>query len=512
LDGLDAYVQELIALGVLNNGVRTNYVRELLEMIAENPTGFWDTIQRLGDKADTRVGEAIKSGRDLSKKTVETLAKLAEASETYVNLMVYNHFRSVLTEANYGTEQQIKKEAARRSKALAPSRTEAPQAVTAFSRSGFGALLSPFIRFKADMWRITVNNYKFALADMKSDNPVLRRNGKRQLASAVGVHGLLVAAIPYIFQMMAGISDDEDKAIRRGMPEYMRDALLIYVPGSNREQVTFVNVTYLVPHAFVSSPFLNTFKAINRGDTEEVVNVGVRYMTEEMFGENIVAGRMLDVMRNIDSNSRREITHGTDNFAERTYKKSMHIVGGAYNPMAFRRVGQLYDSLLTAGSPAQSQSWLYQPLGILAQTFAPVKLSDYNVADLEYRAFAELARTNRTLGALTSQLQTRGNLTSNEVNRIVNNRVEAQRRVWQEVKDTISAFENLGDKSRLNVEKQAINAGLSRRRVEQIRAGRVDTPILNDDAMKNMLKFGGPERRLAYLEAMRKHGAFLRLD
>jgi hypothetical protein len=148
----------------------------------------------------------------------------------------------------------------------------------------------------------------------------------------------------------------------------------------------------------------------------------------------------------------------------------------------------------------------------MAQMLAPVRLSDYNVADLEYRAFSQLARTNRTLGSITSPLQTRGNLSAGRVDNIIDRRVEAQRRLWQDVNDTVKAFENLGRKPRKLVEQQAINGGLSRRRIEQIRSGFVDTPILSDDVIRNMLKFGGPERVQNYYRAIGKHGKVIQLE
>jgi len=508
MDGdFNADIDELIALRILKDGAKIEYLRDLLSRWAENPLGLMDSVNDALSEANQRAGDIMAKGRKMSKQGLAALGKLAEVTETYPSVAIYYHMKSLLQEANFGTPQEIRQEAARRTKMVTPSKSEASQAVDAFTKSGWGALLAPFIRFKADMWRTTINTYILALADTRSENPVLRASGKRRMASAATVHILVTAALGEIFKMIMGIGDDEDRAIRSGLPVYNKDASLVYVPDKENGTVTISNLTFLNPFSFVFNPFVASIRNIRTGDYEESVAVWARYVGEEFFGENIAVGRALDVKRNLDDSTGRAVYQPTDSLFEKSRKSLAHIFDGAYNPALFKQIDRFADAV---GSDAPKDSFWFTPMGILVGTVAPFKPRAYTVADLEYRSFSNLRRTNGDLWMHTAPLLARSPVSDRKVASLYESRVEAQRKVWDDVRRNMAGFEALG-RSRREVASQAVEAGLSRKRVNLALRGLTERPVFSPESLLKVRKLDA-QRYNAYMDSVRKYPGLITLD
>jgi hypothetical protein len=503
----NADIDELIALRVLKDGAKIEYLRDLLSRWAENPLGMMDAVNDALTDANQRAGDIMATGRKMGKQGLAALGKLAELTETYPSVAVYYHEKAILQKANFGTPQEIRQEAARRTKMVTPSKSEASQAVDAFTKSGWGALLAPFIRFKADMWRTTINTYRLGWADMKSDNAVLRANGKRRMASAAAVHLVVSAALGEIFKLIMGIGDDEDRAIRSGLPVYNKDASLLYFPDKENGTVTISNLTFLNPFSFVFNPFVASIRNIRTGDYEESVAVWARYVGEEFFGENIAVGRALDVKRNLDDSTGRAVYQPTDSLFEKSRKSLAHIFDGAYNPALFKQIDRFADAV---GSDAPKDSFWFTPMGILAGTVAPFKPRAYTVADLEYRSFSNLRRTNGDLWMHTAPLLARSPVSDRKVASLYESRVEAQRKVWDDVRRNMAGFEALG-RSRREVASQAVEAGLSRKRVNLALRGLTERPVFSPESLLKIRKLDA-QRYNTYMDSVRKYPGLITLD
>jgi hypothetical protein len=357
------------------------------------------------------------------------------------------------------------------------------------------------------MWRVTINTYRLGWEDSKSQNEVLRAHGRRRLASAAAVHVLLTASLGGILKLIEGISDDEDEAIRSGLPSYVKDASLVYSLGQGKRNGDDCEPHLPHPFSFVANPFVASFRHIRMGNLEESVAVWGRYVSQEFFGENITAGRVLDVSRNADESTGRAIYQPTDSLATKSYKALAHIVDGAYNPALIKQINRFYDASV---SDTPKDSIWFTPAGIALGTIAPFKPRAYNLADVEYRAFSNLRMTNanlwmphRTHACPLSALRPEGP-------QPLRGSGDAQRKVWTDVKRNIEAFEGLG-RNRREVVSQAIEAGLSRKRVQMAINGFTERPVFNDDSRRK-IKAIDPGRHNAYMEAVKATPSRLALD
>ena len=423
------------------------------------------------------------------------------------NPLIFYKFKQMLTEAKFGTEEQINQEAARRLRMVVPSRTEAPQALTKFTGSGISAMVAPFARFKADMWRIVINAYKLAHQDMKSDNPVLKSNGRKMMASLIGVHVGFTAVAPLVLRAMMGIGDEEDRAIRAGMPVYARSSNFIYILDRKNGILKSIDLTYANPFSFNVDPFVGLWRAISSNNPQDIPDVISRTVGEELFGENIVFGKILDVKRNKDETTGREIYMATDTDVTRNRKIISHIAG-AYIPQLFKVTGRAIDA--ANRNPDEKDEFSPTPLKVMAGLVAPFKIRDHRIADLEYRVMSNMRKANSELWKYTAQNLSPAPMSPDDAADNYRERVRAATQVWSEARKLATGFEKLG-RSQRDVVNSMTRAGFSRdRAAKALRYGVTDRPVTDRDTLTRIAEID-PKRARAVMEAQREVPRFIKL-
>ena len=493
-------LNEYIALGVILNGVDTNYLREMYEQYGADSNTFADKIQELIAKGSKNAADKFGKVREGTGAVGDYIGKLWELSETLYNIVVYENELSKLREAKFGTEQQMKQEAADRMRKLLPSHSEQSQAVREFTKAPIAALVAPFIRFKTDMIRTTVNTYQLAISDMKSGNPVLAKYGRERLASAFAVDALLTAVVPQIFQAVMGIGDDEDEAIRSAMPDYAKNSNFIYTLDRETGELTTWDLTYLNPMSFVVDPFVNMYRAIASGDPEEIPSIAARTVGQEFLGENVLAGLVIDVKRNKDDTTGKSIYLETDSQKDQILKSIAHVVNGAYNPAVAKVAYRTYEAITR---DQEADQFAFTPVGQAMNLFLPVKPRAQFVQDMAYRSFSETRAMNAQLWQTMSASRSPRPMDSSEIADMYQARVDGTLRVWSEFYNHAKGFEALG-MTRSEILATARRAGLSQDRTRQvITRGTTDRPVESIEAIEKM-KAIDPERVRVYLEQRNK--------
>lgn len=476
-------LNEYIALGVILNGVDTNYLREMYEQYGSDQETFAAKIQELVAKGSKNAAEKFGKVREGTSAAGEYIGKIWEFTETLYNVVVFENELGKLREAGFGTEQQMKQEAADRMRMLLPSHSEQSQGVREFTKSPVAALVAPFIRFKTDMIRTTVNTYRLAIKDMKSGNPVLAKYGRERLASALAVDAVLTAIVPQIMQAVMGIGDDEDEAIRSAMPDYAKNSNFIYYLDRSTGELTTWDLTYLNPMSFVIDPFVNMYRAVASGDAEEIPAIAAQTVGQEFLGENVLAGLVIDVKRNKDQTTGKSIYLDTDTDAEKVRKSIAHVVGGAYTPAVAKVLSRTLDA---ATRDQESDQFFFSPVGQAMNLFLPVKPRAQFVQDMAYRSFSETRAMNAQLWQTMSASRSPRPMDSSEIADMYQARVDGTLRVWSEFYNHAKGFEKLG-MTRNEILATARRAGLSSDRTRQVvTRGTTDRPVESAEALEKM--------------------------
>lgn len=505
----DMHALRNVALGLVQGGSVASDVQSLMQQYDTDPVGAVDKMHALMAERWPAAAALFGKGRDAQAKALDALGNLAAMSEGFVSHAAFEDNVRMLTKAKFGTQEDIFREAARRTLRVTPARSESPQALTAFTQSGLGALVAPFIRFKADMVRITWNLFADAITDMKSDNPVIRAHGQKVFASASTVVVGLTSVLPMIAAAVAGIGDDEDRAIRAALPDYAKNSSFIYWrdPKNPKQFLTF-DLTFLNSYSFVVDPFTQAFTSIRRGRFNELPELVARTFGQEIFGENVVAGAVMDVKRNIDEGTKRPIYLESDTFGDKTQKSLAHIFDSAYNPAAIKKALQFQDSF-SRTSKGDENFW-YTPQGVLLGTIAPFKPRVNNVDDLNYRAMAKLRNAKSQLWQISAPLKSPAALSTDKARDIVDDRVEATRRIASEGYELVQGFRKLGMTDR-EIMQNMVDSGSSDRSSKLLMQGYVMRPVMDKESLQKIYSLS-PERYKAIVDQQDKHAVYLKVS
>ncbi len=439
--------QELVAGRIAFDGATVGYLMQLLDEVGANPNAGIEDLMVTSGKADMALGKAAKKGKAAYKAFVGKLSQYSEVSEVIFTVMVYNDFKTKLKEADFGTDKEIMQEASRLTKMVMPSKSERSSFVSGFTGSGLGALMAPFLGFKSENIRNTVNTWNLSGEWMDSDNPVLQKYGRRKRAAMIAVYGLGTAALPIIIQrLVMGITDDEDDAIRASLPIYLRNSSLYYFKDDEQKVLRILNMTYANPISFVTDPFSRTadslIGAIAKGDASELGEIPAimgRFIAEDLIGENIVAGKVMDTRRNRDDNGF-PIYLESDTDLMKAWKSAFHIVEGSYNP---KILSQGIKTLEAMNRDTEGAEFWQRPEGMVWATIAPVRIMSISNEDIMLRAFRNWRKQKSELSSITYKVFSPNPISFDEMKSLYDDRAEATDKVTAGILNTAKAFSTL---------------------------------------------------------------------
>jgi len=178
-----------------------------------------------------------------------------------------------------------------------------------------------------------------------------------------------------------GIGDDEEEALRKSMPEYLRGHTFFYF--GDRKDLTSIDLTYLNPFSLLADPVMRSFESISKGDVLEGVGKFIQGLfLDQYLDEQILAGSLTDIKENRDSTTGRRIwIPEADSFGTALYKGMSYLFVGAYQP---RVVKDVLEAVNAAGGDYHKFS--DSPLGELLDGVYPVKTHSVD-AEQQFRRF-----------------------------------------------------------------------------------------------------------------------------
>ena len=146
-----------------------------------------------------------KTPASVAREAKNMAARVASAMDSFYKIGYFENERAAIEEAAETDPEDGKyrnMSASQRDKlaadivtATAQSYDRAPPIIKKITSGGIGLLLAPFIRFTADIPRISVNTVKQIRKELADSNSVIKRRGANRLAGFTLVVGVFLSLI-----------------------------------------------------------------------------------------------------------------------------------------------------------------------------------------------------------------------------------------------------------------------------------------------------------------------------
>tara|TARA_R100000734_G_C3318032_1_gene111756 strand:- start:1553 stop:4150 length:2598 start_codon:yes stop_codon:yes gene_type:complete len=375
----DAYLSRLEATGVFGNEIRSQIMIRLMRG-EESMNSLQAKLSELSEQAKNPnvTGSALRQIRD-------NLGRIASAMDSFYKIAYFEHEKKVLLEARAHdiktgkfnkenpppSDTQIEQDAADIVSATAQSYDRAlPIIKKITTETNFGLLFAPFIRFTAEIPRITANTIRLARKEMKSDNPVIRARGRKRITGFIGTVGLVSMVLPTLLRaVVGGIGKDEDEAIRASLPVYLRNHTFFYFKRPGSDQLRSLDLTYMNPFSMIADPSLRFMEHLFRGEPVEGMQKAVMTGVFAPFlGQQILSGAVFDVLENRQASNDAPIYEESEDFNSKIGKSLGYILREAYGGRTPKKVMEAYRTAVEGGE----SHFLDSPMGLIFQEAMPV--------------------------------------------------------------------------------------------------------------------------------------------
>jgi len=472
---IDPELNELIGLNIKGDELRAGIMRDLLNGRV-TPDGIRKQIEDLGEKTKLNI---VTKGLAIIEKKAQDLSAALDAA---YKVAYYNHELAILKEAQAAdtstvedgkvrvnnlaamSDTQIKRLAARKVVMTSQAYSQAPPAVTEFTKSGLGLLFAPFIRFKVEVPRIVINTYKLASEEIASGNPVLVRRGKTRMIWMTGTIGVLSSALPMILAALSGIGDEEDEAMRASIPDYLRGHTFFYYRWNG--ELKSVDLTYVNPYSLLVDPFLRAYENIRSGEfTEAGAALALGLVRDQYLDDQILAGAVSEARRNLNPSTGKPIWNkGADGPVEAGSKILGYIAKEAYAP----RLGKDFVEGWSTGS--------LTGMGLEIMDGAmPFRIHDVDLQKQYSRYLLDLNKRYNNVKSGLNAVKRNVPMSDGEVADIIDENIEDRRLLNYELMRINKGFSSLG-LTDTDLLKGMKDKKLGRDRVALLSKGYMDKP------------------------------------
>ena len=508
-DDMNAVLSEYVTLGVMGDELRAGMIKELLDA----GTGNKDFTSRLNEILDE--APVIGKSKSFIAATEKKLMGLSASVDGAYKIAYYEHELEVLrkAKANHPNSQvgrmkdnELKRMAASNVKRTAQSLSQAPPIVRALSKSSYGMLFAPFIRFKAEVPRIVYNTFKLAKEEKASDNPDIVRRGKQRLRGLYTVIGGVSLAAPAALAALSGIGDEEDEALRKSMPSFLRGHSFYYW-GKGKDLIS-VDLTYLNPFSLVTDPFARAFRSLSRGDFGGSVAAFVKgAIFDQYLDEQILAGAVSSAMRNENATTGRPIwISEVDGFGSAMAKGLGYALKTAYSP---RMLSDAVDAYEAVGG--DYNKFTDSPMGELIEGAWPVRTHAVDV-ERQYRSFLRDHQSRlRLVNDKKFVLYSDKPITSDSIRDIYTDEYEGRKKLNRELWRVMKGFESLGVSApdQMTTMKQF---GFGKDKAALLMQGVMDRLTPNKGFIQKLIDKGHADRVPPLFEARDKEPRYYKLE
>ena len=463
---LDQFGAKLVALGIAKTNLRENLLRDVLRGVVDNPEDAALRLLSATDELASPRGWLAKSENFLSA-PMKKLAEVAAAIDLQYRVAYWAHEIRVLEDAyrndpNPPTREQIEQMAARVVNRTSQGSQRNPPIVKEFTRSGLGTIFNSFFRFTSEMARMPIEIIGRGLEETRSGNAVLRNRGLKRLAGIGSMTAMVGYGFPELLKFIFGIGDEEEEAARRGLPEYARDASLLFTRDEDDGTINSWDLTFVNPLSMWTDPVARAMNHIAAGRYEQAVLATMRGFGGTLLSPQILTDAMISLYNGVNEYGQ-PIWLQDDHLGERAMKMAKHIGSTALGARTPKKIWQAVSSYLDGGI-YDEEAQVTTPLKIIATEFMPVRQRTYDPTRLAGRAFGELRIRNTDLKSdTTKQLRNAENLSRADVFQILDDHERKNRKIARDLRSISRGFLKLGVPER-DLKKVATEKGISERR------------------------------------------------
>ena len=499
---IETDIIEYTTLGIIGDEVRSTVMLDLLRG-KTSPDILMEEQEKLLSK--------VKKGGKPLEKAYEKAAELAAAIDAVYKIGYFEHELKILRRASEvigsditNDETKLKQMAAEKVKRTAQSHSEAPPIIGGFGKSSASILIAPFVRFKAEVPRIIVNTYKLAFEEIRSGNPVLAKRGRSRITGMTMMLGVWSSALPMVLQAMAGIGDDEDEAMRAGIPSYLRGNTFFYYRDKEDGSLKSWDLTFANPYSLMADPTLRAFDDIRRGKFASAAGKFLGgLITDQYLDEQILASAVLDVAANRSSYDDNPIyEERTDDGITKMTKRLTYLLKEAYGPDIGKRFMRAWDvrDMDPTTLPREDR-----PLQVFIDGFKPFKQHSVDLSKQYRRFLYELKDESSRMGREKYATYSRKPMSDDKLGEIYHNEVEKRKRIQNELIKVSRGYIGLGmSRAEIFRDMTAKNV-VSKANAKNAFYGVIDRPIYPPTFFRDLLaKSEGPNPTMTRDEALRR--------
>ena len=508
---INAAMAELTGLGIIGDEIQPAMLKALLSGAASK-----DSMLASLDKftAELPVVGTVRKGMEWLENKASTLSGAIDAA---YKIEYFQHELDTLLEARANdpsgkltgmSDYDLKRMAAVKVKMTAQSASQAPDFVKALNNSTFGLMFAPFIRFKAEVPRIVINTYKLGWEEVNSGNPVLVARGKKRLGAMTGVLGVFSAVIPAVVSaLFGGVRDEEDEALRKSMPEYLRSHSFLFYRDSKNDLIS-LDLTYVNPFSLLVDPFMRALPYLKNGEVGNAAST----LTKGLFfstylDDQILAGNLANVIENKDSTTNQNIyIEGVDGVFEAMTKQAAYVFKKTYTP---RIVQDVMNSV-----SAMDGNYVGERNSPLAQLFdgmKPVKTHPIDLVAQHRRFLYDHAERFSQLKREKYAMLRKQAMSPEEIDEIYDREFKGRRSLNQELLSAVRGFESLGIKpqDQYNTMK---SAGIGKEKARLLFQGIMDRPDIEKDFAEKLIENQQTDRLEQLIKVRDRYNRYIFID
>lgn len=507
---IDTKLAEYIGLGVAGDDINAQMLRELL-----NGKVTPDSLTaKLGDLIDQI--KVAKKGSDLIAALEKKAGDLSASIDTGFKIAYFEHELEVLKRAKAAhpnskigkmSEYELKREAARKVKMTSQSHSQAIPLSKALAGSGFGLIFAPFIRFKMEVPRIVVNTYRLAREEIASDNPEIKRRGQIRFGAMTGMIGVLSSALPAALAALSGIGDDEDEALRKSMPTYLRGHTFWFIRHDDGG-ISSLDLTYLNPFSLLVDPVSRAIPKLLNGEFQQAASdIAKGLVFSAYLDDQILAGAVSDVSNNRNETTGKPIwIEGVDDTGDVILKSLSHIYGTAYQP---RLLKDALEAKAAVGSGYNE--FEDSPIGQLLDGMYPVKVHEVDLQKQYRRFVSDHALRYKLVNDNKFVMYGKEPMSDADIEEVYTKELDGKRKLNQELLRVARGFESLGISAaeQYNTLKES---GVGKDRARLLFYGVMDRPEINKGFAEKLAERNLSERLIPLIRKRDEHNRYLMIE
>jgi len=276
-----------------NKAAREKYKKYTELGITEEGLAYEDikaTIQDANKSTGTFESLEDNIAKRATKKITGTLENLYKHEDTVWKIYSFEaeraKYKSAFPEMS---DAALDKKAAEIVRATTPTYSEVPEAIRNLRKF---PLAGTFVSFPYEIIRTTFNSAKLAATELA--DPKTRSIGAKRMAGTLAALTLWQGVSQWS-RMTNNIDDKQDRAIRRFLPEWMKNSELVYIENSKNGGYKILDAANSDPHNYLKKPMV---AMMNGENPQDGFIDAMKELLSPFLSEEMLASKIIDIARN----------------------------------------------------------------------------------------------------------------------------------------------------------------------------------------------------------------------